>query len=69
MVFGSDVTPISILIRSVSFSQAVHIDASNPFISTPVNGLVVHLVHIENYTLSAGENAPSSGERTKKKKP
>ena len=36
------------------------------FTSTRVNGLVVQLVHIENCTLSARENAPSAGERRKK---
>ncbi len=49
--------------------QAVHIDAGHSFTSTRMNGLVVHLVHIENCTLSPGENAPSPGERVKKKKP
>ena len=46
--------------------QAVHIDAGHSFTSTRVNGLLVQLVHIENCTLSARENAPSAGERRKK---
>ena len=49
--------------------QAVHIDAGHSFTSTRVNGLLVQLVHIENCTLSARKNAPSPGEKGKKKKP
>ena len=33
-----------------------------------MNGLVVQLVHIENCTLLARKNAPSPGEKGKKKK-
>ena len=53
--------------QSYSINQPVHIDASKPFTSTRVNGLVVQLVHIENCTLSARKNAPSAGEKGKKK--
>ena len=65
---GFKATLISILIGSVSVQQtvhieqgtrshrnqqAVHIDARHSFTSTRVNGMVVQLVHIEKYTLSA----------------
>ena len=53
--------------RSHRNRQAVHIDAGHSFTSTCVNGLVVQLVHIENCTLSARKNAPSQGEKGKKK--
>lgn len=47
--------------------QAVHIDAGHSFTSTRVNGLLVQLVHIENCTLPARENAPSPGGEGKRK--